>query len=261
MTNHWLEALKLWNDDKIYTIPKKGTKEYLEVKKLMEALKKKEKKQGDGVILSSLKPVGEFIKQNLSYFNGRYFIMPHVFRLWLKAYYPVEITSITVCRTPLRGPIANLINFFSRGKFKKNISKSQYDTLFHLYIVIEFSDMKKFRIERNQRLSVSDGSVVRGIGTECIPIQMNKMMTLSDLFENYKNIVGSFDKMIEYDASSNNCQKFIHGLLNSSGLLNDTTSKFILQDMVEIFKGMQKTNNAIGAIVDLAVVIDLIRGV
>ena len=44
MTNHWLEALKLWNDDKIYTIPKKGTKEYLEVKKLMEALKKKEKK-------------------------------------------------------------------------------------------------------------------------------------------------------------------------------------------------------------------------
>lgn len=37
MANRWIEALKKWNKDRdTWCLPKKGTKEYMEVRKIME---------------------------------------------------------------------------------------------------------------------------------------------------------------------------------------------------------------------------------
>lgn len=51
MANSWIEALKKWNNTtnkgKAYCIPKKGSKEYDEVRKLMKSPKKKDVEGGE----------------------------------------------------------------------------------------------------------------------------------------------------------------------------------------------------------------------
>ena len=50
MPNSWIKALKIWNRDKPkYTVPKKGTKGYNEVKKIQKGNMAKSRKGGISV--------------------------------------------------------------------------------------------------------------------------------------------------------------------------------------------------------------------
>lgn len=52
----WIMALKIWNKEKggKYTVPKKGTPEYLEVREIMDKIKRGEVKGGWLPILSAV---------------------------------------------------------------------------------------------------------------------------------------------------------------------------------------------------------------
>ena len=253
--NNWTIALNEWNKQKggKFLIPKKGTKEYNEIREMMN-----KPIEGDGSILSRLKPVGKFIK-NLSLFNGRFFILPRAFRLFLKENYQKKIINISIERAALRAPIIGLINLLTMNKVDKNVNELKYDNLFHLYIIITLDDNKQYRIERNQRLSVSNG--INQKSESSMIIHVPQTLTLGDLFENYKaSLGGDYDRMIEYDPRSANCQHFIFGLLNASALLTQESSSFVKQDTEFALNNTLKTNKFIENVVDISILIDLLKG-
>ena len=92
----WIEALKVWNDgrDK-YTIPKKGTPEYDEVKKIMMG-----EVHGEG-------------------FLDEISVLPPDFKKWLTEKHDVKVNAIHVCRVPVEKTFTDLFNIITKNKIDR----------------------------------------------------------------------------------------------------------------------------------------------
>jgi len=145
--------------------------------------------------------------------------------------------SMEVCREPLSKGLTNIIDRASRGDLIKNLAKSPYEDLFHLYANVYLKEplsgkTKSFRIEKNQRVEVFDNIVPpKGASGKCMGVpnipMKNGLPTLGwfKFWENTDNTTW------EYSANKYNCQSFLKSRLEAAGLLTPALKDFILQDI------------------------------
>lgn len=142
------------------------------------------------------------------------------------------ITKITICREPIHRFINYVINAITLGKFDKVKKELGYDKFFHLFMYIELSDGYHFRIEKNERVRLTENEMIKKDG-ECKQVPLNgKRISLVQMFD---NAIKKHDDFWLYSASKNNCQKFIYDMLNDSGLSNESINKFVKQDAETLF--------------------------
>jgi hypothetical protein len=142
-----------------------------------------------------------------------------------------EINHITLARDPLPKATSFLANVISKGEFEKKLKEQNYDEAFHLFIVIDTSK-GKYTVEKNENINIKRFSGFSK-NTETRNVSIPSGLTLNIMLEKTKARMGTH-KYFNYQALSNNCQKFIDEMLYANGLNNSELHKFILQDSSEL---------------------------
>ena len=130
------------------------------------------------------------------------------------------ITGIRVGRTPVQAIITGII---------KIVSTTPYDTLFHLFIVMD-TTKGQVLLEKN---AVINMDVNPNISAEYMEVPNVPNITITQLVDNTAAQMG--DKFIPYSPSGNNCQDFIYNVLTSNGMNDPTVLDFVKQDTKSIF--------------------------
>ena len=161
-----------------------------------------------------------------------------------------EITKITVNRTPLSKVLKFLLNITSRGQVEEKLKNTDYDTLYHLFMVIQTKNSLNV-IEKNEVIQIYKFSKL-GKGTETMSVPINAGLTLNDMLSKTKSKMGG--SYYSYKAQDNNCQNFIISLLISNGLNTDALEKFVLQDVRTLFEGNEKFRKIVNTTTDVGAV-------
>ena len=130
------------------------------------------------------------------------------------------ITGIKVGRTPVQGVITGII---------KIVSSTPYDTLFHLFIVMD-TTKGPVLIEKN---AVINMDINPHINAEYMTVPNVPSITINQLVDNTEQQMG--DKFIYYSAYKNNCQDFVSNVLTSNGMNDPAVLEFVKQDTNGIF--------------------------
>jgi len=171
--------------------------------------------------------------ENIKDPRGQQKFMPKPIREFNDIYEGYNIVSMEVCREPLSAGLQNIIDRASRGDLFKNLAKSPYETLFHLYANVYLKDpktgkTKSFRVEKNQRVEIFDKIVPPKGGPS------GKCMSVPNIPSNLP--WGRFwdntdDNTWIYSANKWNCQAFLKTRLEALGLLTPALKEFIMQDI------------------------------
>jgi len=131
------------------------------------------------------------------------------------------ITGIRVGRTPVQAFITGII---------KMVSTTPYDTLFHLFIVMD-TTKGQVLLEKN---AVINMDVNPNIPAEYMEVpNVPQGITVNQLIDNTAAQMG--DKFIYYSPSGNNCQHFIKNVLTANGIHDPDVHAFVKQDTKSIF--------------------------
>lgn len=155
-----------------------------------------------------------------------------------------------VVRVPISGAIETVANLLTLGKFKKSKEDLNIDNYFHLFIETAFYKLDEngqrivnmALIEKNQKVDVRlnrEGGL--GAGQEAINVPLIRNdLTLNEFFYNAEQAVGG-SRLYVYEATSNNCQRFVADLLQSNGLWTEDMAPFVLQDVATAVPKYLKT--------------------
>ena len=142
-----------------------------------------------------------------------------------------EIKNITLAREPLPKATSFLANVISKGEFERKLKEQNYDEAFHLFLVID-TPKGKYIVEKNENINIKRFSgFSKNVETKNVSVPSN--LTLNIMLEKTKSRMGTH-KYFNYQALSNNCQKFIDEMLYANGMNNAELHKFILQDSSEL---------------------------
>lgn len=179
---------------------------------------------------------------------------PPEVKSWLNKHGDEVITSLKVGRTPVSGIVRGVLNVLSLGALNKAVKKAGIDSLFHLYLIIN----DKYRLEKNQLITFTNYKPL-GKDEQIQSISLDKEnLTIGDLIDNGVKKMGKTD-FFTYGAFGNrNCQGFIMGLLQGSGIKPPTD--FIKQDIETIVENVPSyVPKVANAITDLAGALDLLK--
>ena len=156
--------------------------------------------------------------------------LPTRFRKFIKAHGDEKITSITVYRYPLDTVTNALLQLVTAGNWNEIKRKGGHDSLFHLGIVVN----GKYTIEKLEKLEArEDASSLTKPESQIMEVPINKDVTIGQMLENAKKGMGK--NFYTYSAlGGNNCQNFVLGLLDNSGLLNSSLKEFIFQNIEKL---------------------------
>lgn len=216
-------------------------------------------------------------------------------KAFLEEYGEKEITSITICKTPVEKYIKTTLNILSLGKFNKNLERLHYDNIFHLYIYVTIGN-EQFIMEKNEIVEVTKtkqrrpkencikvpmsytitkketikqhprqrftGQLVFGgrtSRTRLIRETINKKIKVKDFFNNA--IKHQNNEFFYYHPRDNNCQVFIETLLLANGLINygDVRHIFIKQKAYEMFRDTQYVARFGKKLTDLANILNAVQ--
>ena len=165
------------------------------------------------------------------------------------------ISRIKICRSPIMPIFEKIVNVLSLGMLKKMMKKQDYDKLFHLYVILYFSNGKSLRIEKNQRMFIYKNPTIPA-GTDVVDIKIfsRDLNFSSFILAPEKN---DFKNLYRYDAFQYNCQNYIRRLLKANNIIGH--DKFIMQNVQELAPGIVK--RIAQGVTDIAGLIDYkIRG-
>jgi hypothetical protein len=174
-------------------------------------------------------------------FKTRYDLSPSDLKIY-KKYSNSPIQRITICRTPLDKKIGMALNIITLGQWEKSMAKSSYDTLFHLFMLINLTSGVQLLLERNETVRlrlIKKGDVTPK--TETMPVSGYgaNSLTLQTLYQTTLSSMGQ-DLFYTYDAFQNNCQNFILNVLGANNLLTPELNTFILQNIQSIVEDAPK---------------------
>lgn len=253
--NTWLEALRKFNADRSgFTIPKKGTPEYKQIKKLMKTpplatahyikhktnnilLRRKHcKKQelvGSGIL--------QWLKNSVNVLSNpskALSVVPKQVTDFLVFYGNHEIIAIEIVREPINQVVKHLINLSTRGDLLTKASKFAYDDIFHLSCRLTLKDKQgkllHVRAEKNARVAI-------GLFT---PVELKpggarmKIPSIpSQLLLNTFMLKDARENTFVYDAVDWNCQRWVTERLQVNGMLSPELHSFINQSVQELIPG------------------------
>lgn len=158
--------------------------------------------------------------------------LPKSFRDTLKKHGSKKIKSIEICREPLSKAVNTFANILSGGRFDDVAAKQGESGFFHLYSLITLDDGTTLLYEKNERPVLQVSNKEPSSNAQCI-LTSGRNKPLEEFIGNALKSMGD-DRYITYNPLTNNCQDFLMGSLNASGLLNAGLSKFIKQDIEEL---------------------------
>lgn len=183
------------------------------------------------------------------------------FSKYLDRFGDYAIQKITVCRVPLSKSIMALLNVASGNEFQKNLDKTPYDKLYHLFMKIQIAD-RFFILEKNEVLSFKPNE--RNIKAESIEIDIgSSMLTLVKALDKTKQVMGG--KFFSYKPQDNNCQFFIQSFLDANGLGSSESENFIMQNVNSLFdqdtrfRKLVNTVTAVGKVIAENKTVDKLR--
>ena len=147
-----------------------------------------------------------------------------------------NIVKMEVQRVPIESALKGLLNIVSLGQYEKQTQKLGYDRIFHLSLIIYLEDGKKYVVEKNEVINISQQIPPMKKGGARMIVPMNKKITVNQLLEDTRTKQGS--QFFLYDAFSRNCQMFIRDLLINSGFMTPELQTFIMQDAAKILEGL-----------------------
>ena len=142
----------------------------------------------------------------------------------------MNIQGINVCREPLSKAIMTLLDITSGNEFSKNLKKTPYDRLYHLFLEITI-DNRVFVLEKNDVLHLTASNDTPRSNT--LKVAIRDGMTLGECLVKTHDLMGG--KFFTYKAQDNNCQYFANKFLEANGLSTKETKEFILQDVASLF--------------------------
>ncbi len=182
----------------------------------------------DYFIAPAVEKVTRMIPRN----DYRYDLPPKERGLMMR-YGNLLVTSLEVCRMPIKAGIQWALNLVSLGKFNREMKARGYDKMFHLYLCIGLENGPWLFLERNQVINMGDAQKQ---GFDSLPVTMTgPNITLQQLWDKATAAVGP--GIFVYDPIKNNCQRFVHDVLNANGYLDARLDNFIRQDSEGLLPG------------------------
>ncbi len=126
------------------------------------------------------------------------------------------IKSIKIARKPIMPGVQKILNFLSFGKFSKTAAKLKYDSVYHNYLLIETTDGKKYKVEKNHIIEASNATE-NDYKNEHYDIPVHRNLNLKDMVQKASHRDKAF---WQYDGKKDNCQKFTEEMLDDNGLLS-----------------------------------------
>lgn len=169
---------------------------------------------------------------------------PPAVRSLLNKYGDKAISSIKVVRIPINSVIQGVLKIASEGDVETQRQKLGYDDLYHLALIISAGG-HTFKLEKNESVSVSSGSIPSD--AQVMDVPLNKNILLKDFIDKAANGNHNF---FQYSVQ-NNCQVFVSTLLSKSGLMTSELNKFINQSAESVLINSPATKKFANAITDL----------
>ncbi len=191
------------------------------------------------------------------FFRGVRLDFPPNERHILKLYGHYRIKKITLCRTPINSMLNTVLDVISFGQWSTLKNKYSFDSLFHLFMIVELDNGFMMRIEKNQVVKMSLNFKIEN-DTQFDYISINKHITLNELLQNTIKTVG-LKQFFVYSPWSTNCQQFLLDILHSNGLLTEKAKHFIYQDITQLVENLPWITKQIGQkTTDLAHTMDVL---
>lgn len=144
-----------------------------------------------------------------------------------------KMTKITIVREPINSMIDKALNIISLGKWNESKSTLGYDTLFHLFMVIDFEGGEDGRLEKNHTVEMRKND--KKTYDDTITVNPGDI-TFGELMDNAFKKYGA--ELFKYSASDANCQAFIKSVLSASNLYSSETDKFVMQDAKTLIESL-----------------------
>lgn len=197
--------------------------------------------KGSGIVDDIKKGIQTGYKKTSEYLGavvkGRGNLYPPKVRSILKKVGDQKVTAAELRRTPVQSLLTKAMDLFTFGQFSKNMSKTPYDKLFHLQIILTLGSGLKLLVEKNEVINMNIGSPSLTKGTEVLQITPFTGVVLNDALEKTKSKMGE-NNYYDYNAEKNNCQDFIAALMTANGWGNADDFAFVKQDTKTLFKGL-----------------------
>ncbi len=190
----------------------------------------KSKQHGGSFFKKAMSGISNIINRVKTTFTGRDQLPPTA-RKVVEQHGNEKITSIVVHREPIMSVINKMINLLSFGK-------QEFDTLFHLYMIVTTDKGTHIRVEKNHVISITTNIKASHKDDQDLNIPVTKAVTLVELLEKTKQFMGS--NFLLYSSKNNNCQHFVDSILSANGLNSSSAKKFVNQDPEQIFKSLPK---------------------
>ena len=158
-------------------------------------------------------------------------VVPPKVSKFLKEHGQEKINSLVIGRAPISKVLDLAVDIMSGGKFAEIKKKIGFDQMFHLYLIVN----NKYIFEKNDLFNITNYTKQKD--EEHLEVPFNKDITINEFI---KKASSSDEKNFfrNYNAFKNNCQDMILKLLRSNGLLNESLSKFIKQDIEKLVEGV-----------------------
>lgn len=165
----------------------------------------------------------------------------------IKEYGGWRIVKLNIYRKPIKSGLDKVLNLISLGGFQKGKQASQYDTMFHLglfcIITNNSGTFANMLVEKNATIEISRTSFDVSNYGEIMPVPILKSISFGELLKNGE------DKLKEnyflYDPfngdtgkKGTNCQGFVRGLLEGSGLYTEQINRFVFQPLDILLKNV-----------------------
>lgn len=157
------------------------------------------------------------------------------------------VSGLTVRRDPIQSALHTAFNLVTLGKWEKARKQYNHDRLFHLGLVLDLTSPKgqhaAVLIEKNAVVSISlpkavteDSEILR------LPAP-SPPVTFAEFVDKAKQRMGP--AFHPYSSFSNNCQKFVQGLLAANGALTAGADKFVTQDLEDLIQAQPSYTGAV----------------
>lgn len=161
--------------------------------------------------------------------TGEYYsYWPPQVQKYIKSIGDELITDLKVGRYPLSKNISTILRLVTFGGFDRAKKELGYDNMFHVFLIIN----NKYVLERNHVTTMKEYSPHEN--EEQIVVNVAQNQNIQDFMDNTASRYGP--QLQRYSASNNNCQDFVIQALASNGLLNESISAFVKQDIEKLFK-------------------------
>ncbi len=150
-------------------------------------------------------------------------------------YKDIPVSSIEIRRNSINKALNVLISTIENTP-DFSFNKIEQDKYYHLYMVITLSNNTQIQLDKQEVVNISTKiDSVQNDMNKLQPIIINNRLTLKNLIENTKKIQGN--DFYNYDAYTNNCQKFVMNILEGSNIkITETYKDFITQDLTSLIK-------------------------